>query len=53
MTALNIAEAAREVTLHIEIKGAKVFAFRLWLASKVFAFGAWVAGVNAEIEIAE
>ena len=43
-------DAAKEVTVTVQVKGLNEMKFRLWVATQIVRLGIWVAGMNCKLE---
>jgi hypothetical protein len=48
---LPISDTARDLTISVQISGAKTFRVRLWLGAKLIHLAARVIGCKCEIEV--
>jgi hypothetical protein len=44
-------DLAQNITMTIEITGARSLRRRLWMASKILAFGAFIAGMRSAVTV--
>ena len=50
---VDVVQAARQMTLHVEIKREREMMVRIWIACWFIRLAAWIANMGVEFEVRE